>query len=92
MDFMANGLLALGASPAMVHAVEELESAPCPCLLPKLQTKRLTAFVVFSESSQLGEFFFLLVCDELCSHSLVSKARKDSVFNFTCVCPHHLRT
>jgi len=27
MDFMANGLLALGASPAMVHAVEELESA-----------------------------------------------------------------
>lgn len=27
MDFMANGLLALGASPAMVHAVEELEPA-----------------------------------------------------------------
>mmetsp|Transcript_56935 Transcript_56935/g.133127 ORF Transcript_56935/g.133127 Transcript_56935/m.133127 type:complete len:274 (+) Transcript_56935:67-888(+) len=27
MDFMANGLLALGASPAMVHAVEELDAA-----------------------------------------------------------------
>ena len=25
MDFMANGLLALGAAPAMVHSVDELE-------------------------------------------------------------------
>ena len=32
MDFMANGLLALGASPAMVHAVEELEQA---CMIQK---------------------------------------------------------
>ena len=28
MDFMANGLLALGAHPAMVHSVEELDVAP----------------------------------------------------------------
>lgn len=27
MDFMANGLLALGAHPAMVHSVEELDVA-----------------------------------------------------------------
>ena len=28
MDFMANGLLALGAHPAIVHSVEELDVAP----------------------------------------------------------------
>ena len=27
MDLMANGLLALGAVPAMIHAVDELEPA-----------------------------------------------------------------
>ena len=30
MDFMANGLLALGAHPAMVHSVEELDVAGKP--------------------------------------------------------------
>ena len=40
MDFMANGLLALGASPAMVHAVEELEPAPCHFLPPPKNTNQ----------------------------------------------------
>ena len=35
MDFMANGLLALGAHPAMVHSVEELDVAPGDPTWPK---------------------------------------------------------
>ena len=55
MDFMANGLLALGAHPAMVHSVEELDVAPWPVDLQALRGTKAMA------RTCLAWFLFLLL-------------------------------
>lgn len=45
MDFMANGLLALGAAPAMVHSVDELE-------VVRISTKGLVYDVSLEKDSE----------------------------------------
>ena len=94
MDFMANGLLALGAAPAMVHSVDELE-------VVRISTKGLV-YVSLEKDSEphkkyekkhsKHDFFFVFSSQTRLREKLLQYTSKFMKFLFekgtvgTCVC------